>query len=89
MAAEIPTFIEFPEAGYYTMIFNWSDGFRVLNVWSWRQPWIYLGRLQWRPWCTGHNLGLAVAEPGVYPIRAIWYSGGRWCQPGVVKHCGW
>ena len=29
MAAEILTFIEFPEAGYYTMIFNSDDGFLV------------------------------------------------------------
>ena len=31
MAAEILTFIEFPEAGYYTMIFNSDDGFLVLK----------------------------------------------------------
>ena len=32
MAAEILTFIEFPEAGYYTMIFNSDDGFLVSRL---------------------------------------------------------
>ncbi len=77
MAAEILTFIEFPEAGYYTMIFNSDDGFLVSETHgAGDSRGSTLGVFNGGRGASDTTFGFAVAEPGVYPIRAIWYEGG-------------
>jgi len=77
MAAEILAFIEFPEAGYYTMIFNSDDGFLVSETHgAGDSRGSTLGVFNGGRGASDTTFGFAVAEPGVYPIRAIWYEGG-------------
>jgi len=77
MAAEILAFIEFPEAGYYTMIFNSDDGFLVSETHGADDSrGATLGVFEGGRGASDTTFGFAVAEAGVYPIRAIWYEGG-------------
>jgi hypothetical protein len=77
MAAEILSFIEFPAAGYYQMIFNSDDGFRVTETHgAGDAAGVELGVFEGGRGAADTVFGFAVVEPGVYPIRAIWYEGG-------------
>ena len=77
MAAEILSYIEFPEAGYYTMIFNSDDGFLVSETHgAGDDRGATLGVFNGGRGASDTVFGFAVAQAGVYPIRAIWYEGG-------------
>jgi hypothetical protein len=77
MAAEILTFIEFPAAGYYEMIFNSDDGFLVSETHgAGDDRGTTLGVFNGGRGAADTQFGFAVAEAGVYPIRALWYEGG-------------
>ncbi len=77
MSAEILTFIEFPSAGYYTMIFNSDDGFLVSETHgAGDDRGATLGVFNGGRGASDTTFGFAVAEAGVYPVRAIWYEGG-------------
>jgi hypothetical protein len=77
MSAEILSFIEFPAAGYYQMIFNSDDGFRVTETHgAGDAAGVELGVFEGGRGAADTVFGFAVVEAGVYPIRAIWYEGG-------------
>ncbi len=76
IAAEILTFIEFPTAGFYRMIFNSDDGFRVTLGHDPGPDAIQLGVFNGGRGAADTLFGFAVTKPGVYPVRAIWYEGG-------------
>jgi hypothetical protein len=77
MSAEILTFIEFPAAGYYEMIFNSDDGFLVSETHgAGDDRGTTLGVFNGGRGAADTQFGFAVPEAGVYPIRAIWYEGG-------------
>ena len=65
---EILTFIEFPEAGYYTAIFNRMMVSRFLKRMELATAVDLLKRLQWRPWCIGHNLWFCSCRACGYPF---------------------
>jgi hypothetical protein len=76
MTAEILTFIEFPAAGYYRMIFNSADGFRVTEEHgAGSEAGIELGVFNGGRDAVDTLFGFKVIEPGIYPIRAIWFAG--------------
>jgi hypothetical protein len=74
IAAEILTFIEFPSPGFYRMIFNSDDGFRV--TFGHELDGLQLGVFNGGRGAADTLFGFAVTKAGVYPIRAIWYEGG-------------
>ncbi|RZO73667.1 MAG: hypothetical protein EVA71_01910 [Limisphaerales bacterium] len=77
MSAEILAYIEFPSAGYYQMIFNSDDGFRVTETHgAGDAAGMELGVFEGGRGASDTQFGFAVIEAGVYPIRAIWYEGG-------------
>ena len=77
ITAEILSYIEFPAAGYYTMIFNSDDGFLVSETHgAGDDRGTTLGVFSGGRGAADTIFGFAVAEPGLYPIRAIWYEGG-------------
>ena len=76
IAAEILTYVEFPEAGYHRMVFNSDDGFRVTVGHEPGAGGIELGVFNGGRGASDTIFGFAVAEPGLYPLRAIWYEGG-------------
>jgi hypothetical protein len=76
MAAEILTYIEFPTAGYFQMIFNSDEGFRVTeDHGSGDAVGVLLGEFDGLRLAADTVFGFAVIRPGVYPLRAIWYGG--------------
>ena len=76
IGAEILTYVEFPESGFYRMIFNSDDGFRVTLGHDPTPDAIQLGVFNGGRGAADTIFGFAVVKPGLYPMRAIWYEGG-------------
>ena len=76
IGAEILSYIEFPEAGFYRMIFNSDDGFRVTLGHEASPDAIQLGVFSGGRGAADTVFGFAVVKAGLYPMRAIWYEGG-------------
>ncbi len=76
IGAEILTYIEFPEPGFYRMIFNSDDGFRVTLGHEPSLEGIELGVFNGGRGAADTLFGFGVKKAGVYPVRAIWYEGG-------------
>jgi len=77
MSAEILTYVAFPAAGYYQMIFNSDDGFIVSETHgAGDNRGNTLGVFNGGRGAADTVFGFAVVEPGLYPIRAVWYEGG-------------
>jgi hypothetical protein len=76
IGAEILTYVEFPGAGFYRMIFNSDDGFRVTLGHNPTPDAIQLGVFNGGRGAADTVFGFAVVKPGLYPMRAIWYEGG-------------
>jgi hypothetical protein len=82
IAAEALSFVEFPTAGLYQMGVNSDDGFRVTVVTnegdnSLLDPnALELGVFNGGRGAADSLFTFAVQEPGVYPLRLIWYEGG-------------
>jgi hypothetical protein len=76
-SAEITMFIEFPTAGLVTLGVNSADGFRMEGG-PHDQPEMRL-TLGQEPNGRGASdsiFAVQVDEPGIYPIRVIWWNGG-------------
>ncbi|HIG26644.1 MAG TPA: discoidin domain-containing protein [Verrucomicrobiales bacterium] len=87
IAAEATTFVEFPEAKLYEMVVNSDDGFRVTLA---TDETTADGTIESLTSVDALELGVhsggrgsadtsflfTVNEPGVYPLRLIWYEGG-------------
>lgn len=76
IGAEILSYIEFPESGFYRMIFNSDDGFRVTLGHEASSDAMQLGVFSGGRGAADTVFGFAVVKPGLYPMRAIWYEGG-------------
>jgi hypothetical protein len=78
IAAEIETYVSFPETGVYVLIFNSDDGFRTTC-----DP--QVGELLTSLIVSEADVGkgssdiaitLYVPQPGIYPMRTVWFQGG-------------
>ena len=76
-SAEILTFIEFPTAGIITFGVNSDDGFRMEGG-PHGQPQLRktLGQEPNARGAADSIFAFRVDEPGIYPIRVIWWNGG-------------
>ena len=76
-SAEILTFIEFPTAGIITLGVNSDDGFRMEGG-PHDQPQLRetLGQEPNARGAADSIFSFQVDEPGIYPIRVIWWNGG-------------
>jgi hypothetical protein len=81
-AMEIITYIEFPQAGGYQLIFNSDDGFRTeignksVDV---------VGSLLISQADVGRGAAdtlqnIYVPQAGIYPVRSVWFNGGGGCN---------
>lgn len=76
IAAEALTFVEFPQAGVYTMVVNSDDGFQVSTGTSNSPNQIVLGK-----WDAGRGqqdtiFHIKIEKAGVYFMRLLWFEGG-------------
>ena len=75
---EVLTYVEFPEAGIVTMAVNSDDGFRVTHG---EEPALndddqVLGVFSGGRGASDTIFRFVVPEPGIYPMRLLWYEGG-------------
>lgn len=81
IAGEVTTFVEFPDAGLYEMGVNSDDGFRVTIATSEGDnsltdpEALQLGVFSGGRGASDTLFSFVIAEPGVYPMRVIWYEG--------------
>jgi hypothetical protein len=78
IAAEITTYLHFPEQGVYNIIFNSDDGFRTTTYNAVNEV---VASLIVRQADVGKGASdelttLYVAEAGYYPFRTVWFEGG-------------
>ena len=84
IVAEFTAYLEFPEAGYYTMGVNSDDGFKVSNAEAGDSGPAdsadaladALGFFNGGRGAADTIFGFAVPAAGVYPMRLLWYEGG-------------
>jgi hypothetical protein len=77
MAAEILTYLHFPQAGTYTLIFNSDDGFRT---YTYTNPREQLNSIIVSQFDDGRGASdtlalVYVSEAGYYPFRTVWFEG--------------
>ena len=76
IAAEIFAWLEFPEAGYYKLGVNGDDGWAVTVA----EPGVTDGHVLFTIDRGGGAADIpfsfTVPEPGLYPVRLVWYQGG-------------
>lgn len=75
---EVLTYVEFPEAGIVTMAVNSDDGFRVTHG---AEPELDDDHVELGVFSGGRGASdtifrFVVPEPGIYPLRLLWYEGG-------------
>ncbi|MCD6337977.1 MAG: hypothetical protein J7M29_01150, partial [Verrucomicrobia bacterium] len=76
-ALEIIGYIEFPEAGMYTMGATTDDGFRVQAHANPRDLFaVRVGEFEGSRGVADTLFKIYVPEPGIYPFRMIWENGG-------------
>ncbi len=78
IAAEITTYINFPEAGVYTMIFNSDDGFRTTTFSSVHEVLssLLVSQADVGKGASDVAATLYVPQAGNYPFRTVWFEGG-------------
>ena len=78
IAAGITTYINFPEAGVYTMIFNSDDGFRTTAFKAADEVLssLVIGQFDGGRGASDTATTLYVAQAGNYPFRTVWFEGG-------------
>ncbi|MFM8358791.1 MAG: PA14 domain-containing protein, partial [Verrucomicrobiota bacterium] len=76
IAAEITTYIQFPEAGVYTLIFNSDDGFRTYLSEGDVLGSLVVSQADVGRGATDSPVTLLVPTPGFYPFRTVWFEGG-------------
>lgn len=78
IAAAFETYIYFPEAGVYTLIFNSDDGFRTTsspNPSETLHP-LLVSEADGGRGSTDSPATLYIAKAGFYPFRTVWFQGG-------------
>ncbi len=78
IAAELLTYLEFDQAGVYTLIFNSDDGFRTSMAKNRREQLnnLLLSQFDGGRGATDTAVTLVVPTPGFYPVRSVWFEGG-------------
>ena len=78
IAAGITTYINFPEAGVYTMYFNSDDGFRTTAYQSADEVLtsLVIGQFDGGRGASDTTTTLYVPQAGNYPFRSVWFEGG-------------
>ncbi len=73
-AAEILTYVEFPQAGFYQMGVRSDDGFKLTTGDENTDP-IVLGSFEGAREPSDSIFGFVVPQAGVYPMRLLYYQG--------------
>jgi hypothetical protein len=79
IAAEIETYLHFPEAGVYNIVFNSDDGFRTTispNIDEVLSPFLAAQFDGGRGASDTPFASLLVPTAGYYPFRTVWFEGG-------------
>ena len=78
IAAEITTYIHFPEAGVYELFFNSDDGFRTTTHSGVGEVLIsqIVGQFDGGRGAADTMSLLYVPQAGYYPFRTVWFEGG-------------
>ncbi len=78
IAAGITTYINFPEAGVYTLYFNSDDGFRTTAYKSPEEVLtsLVIGQADYGKGASDITTTLYVPQAGNYPFRTVWFEGG-------------
>lgn len=78
IAANISTYLFFPEAGVYNVIFNSDDGFRTTvspNIDEVLTPFL-VAQFDGGRGASDTIATLLIPTPGYYPFRTVWFEGG-------------
>ncbi len=75
VAGEARTFLEFRQAGLYTMVVNSDDGFQVSTGTTNNPTQLVLGQLDGGRGAADSIFYFKVEKPGVYFLRLLWFEG--------------
>ena len=75
MVGEALTFLEFTQAGLYTMVVNSDDGFQLWAGTTNNPTQITVGKLDGTRGAADTEFSLQVPQPGVYFFRLVWFEG--------------
>ncbi len=79
IAAEITTYLHFPQAGVYQLIFNSDDGFRTTTSFGGVNEVLtstIIGQFDGGRGASDTVSTLYVPQAGYYPVRTVWFEGG-------------
>ncbi|MCZ7637810.1 MAG: hypothetical protein M5U12_18295 [Verrucomicrobia bacterium] len=78
IAAEIVTYLQFPAAGVYDLIFNSDDGFRTTAFRGGKEVLasLLIGQADVGRGATDTRSTVYVPQAGFYPFRTVWFEGG-------------